>query len=222
MTANKILLVGATGRTAKHFIPLALDRGYDVVALVRNPDGITLSSERLTIIQGLPTEIKDVRHAMMDCSAVISFLSPLTRGAAISFRKINSPHVLEKSVFNLLEVMGEYSIRRIMVLSTVGAGDSWKYTPWYVKLLGKFTNFRIIFEDHTAQETLIQSSKTNWTIVRPVGLNEKEVSGQLFVTYNRTPMPFQMSRMLLAKFFVDNIFSDVYFHKMPMVSEKST
>jgi uncharacterized protein YbjT (DUF2867 family) len=169
--SNRILILGATGRTGKHAIPFALAQGYQVVALVRDPTKISVKSDSLTILTGLPTDIDDVRKAMKDCDAVLSLLSPLTRGEAISFRKINAPRILEKSIINALQVMDEYGIKRILILSSVGVGDSWKYAPWYVKLLVKLTNFKIIFADHNAQEGLIQASGTNWTIARPVGLN---------------------------------------------------
>jgi nucleoside-diphosphate-sugar epimerase len=217
--SNRILILGATGRTGKHAIPFALAQGYQVVALVRDPTKISVKSDSLTILTGLPTDIDDVRKAMKDCDAVLSLLSPLTRGDAISFRKINAPRILEKSIINALQVMDEYGIKRILILSSVGVGDSWKYAPWYVKLLVKLTNFKIIFADHNAQEGLIQASGTNWTIARPVGLNENETMGTLAVTYDHTPKPFQMSRKLLAKFFIDNLYTETYIHKTPMLSE---
>jgi uncharacterized protein YbjT (DUF2867 family) len=217
---KRILILGATGRTGKHAIPFALAQGYHVVALVRNPAKISVKSDDLTVIKGLSTDIDDVRKAMKGCDAVLSLLSPLTRGEAISFRKINAPHILEKSIANVLQVMGEYRVNRILILSSVGVGDSWQYTPWYVKLLIKLTNFKVIFDDHNAQEHLIQSSGTNWTIARPVGLNENETTGTLAITYDHIPKPFRMSRKLLAKFFIDNVYSETYFHKTPMLSEK--
>jgi len=218
--ANRILILGATGRTGKHAINFALAKGYQVLALVRNPAKISVKSEDLTIVTGLPTDIDDVRKAMEGCDAVLSLLSPLTRGEAISFRKINAPRILEKSITNVLQAMNEYGVKRILILSSVGVGDSWKYAPWYVKLLVKLTNFKVIFADHNAQEDLIQASGTNWTIARPVGLNENETMGTLAVTYDHTPKPFQMSRKLLAKFFIDNVYSEAYIHKTPMLSER--
>ena len=218
--SNRILILGATGRTGKHAIPFALAKGYQVVALVRNPAKINVKSDGITILTGLPTDIDDVRKAMKGCDAVLSFLAPLPHGAAISIRKIDRPRILEKSISNALAVMKEYDIKRIMILSTVGAGDSWKYNPWYVKLLATLTNFKVIFEDHNAQERLVQASGTNWTIARPVGLNENEIMGTLAVTYDHTPKPFQMSRELLAKFFIDNMYTETYIHKTPMLSER--
>lgn len=219
-SSKKVLIIGATGRTGKHAIQFALDKGYQVVALVRNPAKIKVSSNALTIITGLPTDIHDVRKAMEGCDAVLSLLSPLTRGEAISFRKIDPPRFLEKSMNIVLEVMKESGVKRILILSAVGAGSSWKYAPWYVKLLIRITNFKIIFKDHNAQESLIQHSETNWTIARPVGLNENETMGTLAVTYDQKLIPFQMSRKLLAKFFIDNLYTETYSRKMPMLSEK--
>lgn len=218
--SRKILILGATGRTARHAIPFALEKGYEVVALVRNPAKISLKNDRLTIVKGLPTVIEDVRKAMVGCDAVLNLLSPLTRGEAISFRKINPPRVLETSIANALEVMKAYGVKRILTLSSVGVGDSWKYNPWYVKLLVKLTNFKVIFADHNAQEELIRASGTDWTIARPAGLNDNDTLGTLVVSYNRTPKPFQISRKLLAKFFIDNLYSEEFVHKMPMLSER--
>ncbi|WP_316740687.1 NAD(P)-dependent oxidoreductase [Pedobacter antarcticus] len=218
--SKRILILGATGRTGKHAINFALAKGYQVVALVRNPAKISVQSDDLNIVTGLPTNIDDVRSAMNECDSVLSLLSPLTRGEAISFRKINAPRILEKSITNVLQVMNEYGVKRILILSSVGVGDSWKYAPWYVKLLVKLTNFKVIFADHNAQERLIQASETNWTIARPVGLNEKETMGTLAVSYDHTPKPFQMSRKLLAKFFIDNLYDETYVNKMPMLAER--
>lgn len=199
---------------------MALEKGYEVVALVRNPAKIVVKHDRLTIVEGLPVNIDDIRKAMEGCDVVLSLLSPLTRGEAISFRKINAPRILEKSMINVVRVMNEYGVKRILILSSVGVGNSWKYTPWYVKVLVRLTNFKVIFADHNAQEDLIQTSGTNWTIARPAGLNENETIGTLAVTYDHTPKPFQMSRKLLAKFFIDNLYSKDFIHKMPMLSEK--
>jgi putative NADH-flavin reductase len=122
--SRKVLILGATGRTGKHAIPLALEKGYQVVALVRNPAKIAIKHDGLTIVEGLPANIDDIRKAMEGCDAVLSLLSPLTRGEAISFRKINAPRILEKSITNVLQVMNESGVKRLLILSSVGVGNS--------------------------------------------------------------------------------------------------
>ena len=47
-----IALFGATGRTGIEFLKLALEEGYAVKALVRNPSKVTIQNERLALTQG--------------------------------------------------------------------------------------------------------------------------------------------------------------------------
>jgi uncharacterized protein YbjT (DUF2867 family) len=218
--SKRILIFGATGRTGQHAIKFALEKGYNVTVLVRNPGKIGLSSDRLTVMEGLPTNIEDVRRAMEGCDAVMSFLSALPGNEGFSFKKVSPPHTLEKSISNAIRAMEEYGIKRMMTLSSIGAGNSYKYAPWFMRLMFKITNFKIVFADHNAQEKLIQRSDLNWTIVRPVALNDNETMGTLVITYDKTPKPFKMSRKQLAKFFIDNLHTANYNYKTPILSEK--
>ncbi|WP_082461507.1 NAD(P)H-binding protein [Pedobacter sp. PACM 27299] len=89
-----------------------------------------------------------------------------------------------------------------------------------MKLLVKLTNFKVIFVDHNAQEDLIRASETDWKIARPAGLNDNDTLGTSVVSYDRSPKPFQISRKLLAKFFIDNLYSEGFVLPIPMLSER--
>ena len=217
---KRILLFGGTGRTGELIIDYALKNGYAVNALARNPEKISTKSEHLNVIKGTPTNIEDVRNAMKDCNVVISVLSALPEKDSISFRKIEPPHILETSIGNALKVMKELGKRRIITLSSIGVGDSYPYAPWYMKLFIKISNFKIVFADHDKEENLLRNSSLDWTIARPVALNNKTEIGQLVVSYGKTPKPFKMSRMQLAKFLVDSIDDKNMIGKEPILSEK--
>jgi hypothetical protein len=47
-----IALFGATGGTGKQFLPLALDAGYKVKAMVRTPSNVETKHENLTLVEG--------------------------------------------------------------------------------------------------------------------------------------------------------------------------
>ena len=47
-----IALFGATGGTGKHFLPLALEAGYKVKAMVRTPSKVETKHANLTLIEG--------------------------------------------------------------------------------------------------------------------------------------------------------------------------
>jgi NAD(P)-dependent dehydrogenase (short-subunit alcohol dehydrogenase family) len=53
MSAKSTFLVfGATGRTGKHFVSLALQEGHKVRALVRNPEKVTIQDSNLELHKG--------------------------------------------------------------------------------------------------------------------------------------------------------------------------
>jgi len=218
---KRILIYGASGRTGKLVLEYALSKGYAVTALVRSPNKITLKADELTILKGTPTNIQDVRKAMEGCNFVINVLSALSEKESISFKKIIPPNILEKSISNTIECMQEYRIKRIISLSSIGVGNSYKFAPWFMKLFIKISNFKIVFADHNQQEQLLINSNLDWTIVRPVGLNNNETLGKLVVTYDKTPSPFKMSRKQLAKFIVDSLDKSEFNHKSPILSEQN-
>ncbi len=217
---KRILLYGATGRTGGLIVDYALQKGYAVTALVRSPEKLTVQSEHLTVLKGQPTNLADVRKAMQGCDFVVSALAALSESEILSFRKIPAPHVLETTMRNTIAVMGELGLKRIVTLSSIGASESRPYAPWYMRLMIRLTNFKIVFADHAAQEEFLRSSHLEWTLARPVALNNDEELGRLVVSYDTTPSPFKMSRRQLAKFMVDCLASSDFVRKAPLLSEK--
>lgn len=217
---KRILLYGATGRTGSLLVAYALQQGYAVTALVRNPDKLTIKSEHLTVIRGQPTNPDDVRQAMRGCDFVISTLSALNESESFSRKKITPPHTLETTMRHTIAGMAEFGLKRIVTLSSIGVGDSWPYAPWYMRLAIKLTNFKITFADHDRQEILLRETDLAWTIARPVALKDHDQLGELVVRYDRTPAPFRMGRRLLAKFMVDCLSSNEFVRKAPLLAEK--
>lgn len=212
---QRILLFGATGRTGQLLMHYALEKGYAVTALVRNPEKIKLQSPQLTVIKGLPTNAEDVRKAIADCDIVISTLSALADKDSMSFKKIVPPHTLERSIQNVLAA----GKRRIITLSSIGAGNSYHLAPWYMRLFIRISNFKIVFADHNKQESLLMQSGMDWTIARPVALNNEMEVKQLVISYDQRPSPFKMSRRQLAQFMVDCIDDQQMIGKAPILSE---
>jgi putative NADH-flavin reductase len=216
---KRILLYGATGRTGSHVLTQALGRGYDVTALVRDPMMVAVNTEKLKVIGGLTTHIEDVRKAMEGCDIVISTLGGLHQSEILKLGKIDPPHILEQSIRHTITCMDEKGIKRIVVQTALGAGDSYEHVPWIMRTLIKYTHFKIVYDDHNMQEQLLQESDLDWIIVRPVGLNNGEDNKKLNITLDGAPPKFQISRKLVARFMLDCAESDVYLHKAPAISE---
>jgi putative NADH-flavin reductase len=217
---NHILLFGATGRTGLQVLKYALEKGYSVTALVRNPEKLTIKSDKLTIIKGLPTDIDDVRKAMIGCDRVISALNPISEKDLATLKRIEPPQILEKSIRNAITCMGEKSIKKIAVVSSIGIGDTYLLSPWFMRLLGKITNFRNSYDDHNQQEALLMNSNLDWVITRPVSLNNNETLQNLVIDYDKKPSPFKISRKQLAHFLVDCLETEEFFKKALILSEK--
>lgn len=216
---KRILLYGGTGRTGELIVDYALQQGYAVTTLVRNPAKFRRQSDHLTVVHGLPTSLDDVRRAMQGCDYVVMALSALPESDAFSRRKITPPHTLETTMRHTVAVMREYGLKRIVTLSSIGASESWPYAPWYMRLAIKLTNFKVTFADHNAQEALLRQSDLDWTIARPVALNNHEAAGKLVVSYDHTPSPFAISRRQLARFMVDCLASREFVHRAPLLAE---
>jgi putative NADH-flavin reductase len=219
----KLLALGATGRTGRFVVQYALDSGYDVVALVRNPAKIAASSSKLSIITGTPENAGDVEAAIKGCDAVISTLDN-NRSSDLPWAKpVSPPAFMKQSISHTVNAMRTRGIRRIVVVSALGAGDSFPYAPFITRVLARRTNLRLSYADHEAQEEVLKNSELDWTCVRPAILTNGTSLKPLVVSYEGRPKPaLTITRVLVARFLVDIVTKPEFFRKMPIVSERSS
>lgn len=76
MTNSKytFLVFGATGKTGKHFVSIALNEGHKVIALVRNPEKVDAQNPNLKLIKGSITNYHEIDELLNDVDFVISML----------------------------------------------------------------------------------------------------------------------------------------------------
>jgi putative NADH-flavin reductase len=78
----RVSVFGASGGIGRLVVTELLDRGDDVVALVRTPSKLDITHERLTVITGELSDPSAIHAVVAGSEAVISALGPaLTRGA---------------------------------------------------------------------------------------------------------------------------------------------
>jgi putative NADH-flavin reductase len=214
-----LLLLGATGRTGLQVLNYALSKGYHIRALVRDPSKFIHKSDNIQLIQGTPVNINDVRKAAAGCDAVISSLNNPRASESLWAKPINSPTLMTDSIQNTLTVMHEMGIRRIIVQTGAGAGDSFAGMPLFMKGLIRFTGLKYVYADHDGQEKVLKDSDLDWTIVRPVGLTDKDEVKELAIARGDKHTSF-ISRKAVAKFMVDCLENPEYIRKAPIISEK--
>lgn len=165
------LLLGATGRTGKHVVSELLSQGHTAVALVRTPGSLSPRAG-LTVVTGSPLSKSDIQAALsaaapsLTPSAAIVTLNTVRTSDSPFAPQLSPRRFLADSCANACEVLEQAGIRRIVVMSTAGVGDSWANLPWVSKAFMGWTNVKYALEDHNLVDKEIRSTSMDWTLVR--------------------------------------------------------
>lgn len=217
----KILVLGATGRTGNVIVKQALERGLHVNALVRDTARLASRDDQLKIFEGTPYEKKDIEKAIKGVDAVISALNVNRKSDFPWARLVAPPDLMSRSIANSVELMKAQGIKRIIVISAAGAGDSKENTPGWFRWIINNSNIKYAYRDHDRQEELLKASGLDWTALRPTGLSGKESDKKLVITTKDGPRPgFMISRQAVAKFILDILEDPEYYSKAPVISQR--
>ena len=179
-----IAVVGASGLTASECVYQALQNGDNVVGLTRNPANLKipkgsggsdadkpLTDPKLTMIAGDVTKKADVDKIFeQDIDGVVVALGGKTADVGES--------MLTDGTKNVIAAMKEKDIKRIVVVTSIGAGDSKDQAPFFFKIL-MMTAMKKIFNDKNNQEKVVSESGLEYCIVRPGGLTVERKYRQL-------------------------------------------
>lgn len=216
----KILILGATGRTGKLILEEALNQGYLVNCLVREPEKIKKNQDNLKILKGTPEHIPDLENALKDCDILISALN-ISRKTDFPWSKLRTPITLMSDVMrNIVSLSNKHKIKRIVVCSAWGVAETEKNIPFWFRWLVKKSNIGIAYKDHERQENELKNSKLDWTVVRPTGLTNFKNDKKIIESYNNRPKPkLTISRKNVAKFMVNSLKRDDLIGRMIVISE---
>jgi uncharacterized protein YbjT (DUF2867 family) len=218
---QRILVLGGTGRTGQLVIDEALKRGAQVVALVRRPQALTRTDARLTVVAGDPSSANDVAGAMKGCDAVISALNNNRTSDAPWAKPVSPAGFMAGVMRNVLAAANAQGVRRVVLMSAAGAGDSFDDMPWIMRWLVRKTNLGHTFRDHDEQEALLKASGLDWTILRPVGLHDGEPRGSLIFSVRKDPKPaMRISRRSVARQLVASVADRATIGSAPVLSER--
>lgn len=212
MTNNhKIAIIGGTGKVGRYIAAAALQQGYQVRMLVRNPgklkDGL---DSRIEILQGSAENRDHIRQLLQDCHAVVNaFGQPL--GEAPLYSTVTSM---------VLEIMNELEISRYIGVT----GGSLTLEGDRKRLMNKVgvLLFRIFFpamiKDKQREAAIIQQyCNIEWTLIRLPFVVEGKESGH--IKEHLTDMPgFKISNRDIASFIIRQTTEAKYIHKSPFIA----
>lgn len=152
----RLFILGATGRTGRELIEIALARGHQVTAFVRSPAKIGRRDGRLTVVKGDPRSVDDLDRALPGHDAVLSALGPRPKEA------LTRTTLLEEAASSAMDAMRHSGVRRFLVVSSAMLFPGGGPVAALLRLvLGPH------IRDLKSMEETVRENPIEWTIARP-------------------------------------------------------
>lgn len=184
----KVFVIGATGRTGREILSLAIPRGHTVTAYVRSPHKITAHDERIIVCTGSPTDEDSLANAMLNHDAVLSVLGPVDASMA--------GMLLRKSALAATRAMQRAHVERLVILSASAL------FPGFLTGIARRI-LRTHMQDCLAMEKIVEASDLAWTIARPPRLTNGDATAYRSREGAPPKMGFVLSRRAVASFMLD-------------------
>lgn len=207
----KIAIFGSTGGTGKEIVKQALEQGHEITALVRDPQKLSSSDKRVSIIKGDVLNKDDVLKVLQGNDAVL---------VALGVKPPSNAKVVGPGTKNIIGAMKASNVKRLIVESAMFMDDTVRKNSFLISLLTK-TFMKGLYTDKLVQEAAIRESDLEWVIVRPVGLaNGPKMETYRFGENLKLKGLFPMiSRADVANFMLKQLSSDTNLHKAVLVAK---
>jgi uncharacterized protein YbjT (DUF2867 family) len=203
----KVLVIGATGATGVHAVKMLLAAGHEVTAYARNPASVTEAHAKLRVAQGDARDAAALDAAVAGQDAVLCAFGP---------RSLEKSDVQEVLYRNLVASMKKHNVKRIVNLSAWGAGDSAKHMNLFFKVFSK-TVLRHVWPDKERGERTLLDAGLDYVNVRPGRLVNEPARGGVKAGLAPGGMKSELTREDLARFMVDQLTSDAWLRRSPLV-----
>lgn len=161
----KITVVGGSRGTGALVARQAASAGHEVRTVSRSPGAPIAGVEQLALDA---TDVGALQPAVKGADAVI-----VTVGAPAKAGETPRTDIT-RAVIAAMEAEG---VRRILVQSSWGVGDSYDSMPFVMKRLVVPLILKQALVDHGLQEGLLAQSGLDWTVLRPGGLTNDAAAG---------------------------------------------
>lgn len=210
----KVAIYGATGIVGSAITKEALAQGYEVTVLTRDAKRVKEASSKLTVIEGPVTDRATVRKVLEGQDAVIQSLGIGGKGDGNPTTFVSEANKL------VMEEMKRMKVRRLIAISVIGAGDSWKFLPWiYRKLMPIMMKwFKAIIDDKNRMEPMIERSGLDWTIVRCTTVKEAPAKENVKTSLDGKDIKYSIAAPDMAKFVVSQLSDNRFMFKTPVIS----
>lgn len=202
----KIAIFGASGKTGRHVVIQALEKGCSVNAFVRDPSKLQIDDPNLKFFVGDVLKPNTFGHALMDVDVVVVTLNGL----------------MAEGIKNIVSEMRLRHVKRIILLSSYPMSGSSEGIN-YLKSSGmdqqKIESIMPTIKDKKTQEELVMESNFIWTIIRPTFLKDEPKTGNYQVKQNAEfDIKNGINRADVAEFIVEILTSNEWDNKVVSIS----
>ena len=173
----KVVVFGAAGGIGRQVVAQALESGYHVTAVARDPRKLTLAHERLVVAQGDVLDLPSIARTLDGAEAVVS---------TIGLDTFKPTTLYSQGTRNIIAAMKGKGLRRFIGVSASGFHID-ENDPPLLRYLGKPIISRILKEmyaDLARMERIVRDSDCDWTIIVPPKLTDGPRTGNYRVAIN--------------------------------------
>jgi putative NADH-flavin reductase len=196
---RRIVVIGANGGIGKQAVVQALEQGYVVVAVVRNPDSLGLSHPKLAIKKADVMKPDSLEDILKKDDVVISAIGKNSTGETTLYSQGDR---------HILQAMMHAGASRFFAISAGGL----EVNPTHNLLLRWATKnilqrvLKNMYADLIRMEHVVKGSDLNWTLMRPPRLTDGAAKGNYRFSINDfVKNGQQISRADVAGFMLNNL-----------------
>lgn len=205
MTTKRILVIGASQGTGAIAVKRGIAGGHRVTAFARSPEKLRLEHTLLDKRVGDFHDEKSVAAAVPGHDAVIITASPTSLKG---FRQ--NPDFFSKGTRFVIDAMKANGVKRLVLLSALGVGDSRPLVPFIVRMILVNGILKEAFRDHGVQEEMAKESGLEWVSARPGRLHDGPGEGRYVKRTDIGKVPSAIARQDVADFLVEAAITDAW------------
>ncbi len=215
----KVLVVGGSRGTGAAVVAELAGRGHLVTTYARSAGADGEGSDAVRHVAGDVLDRDELGKAMIgqDAVAVTLGISDNPFRVRVTRRATSPLDIRSRGTREVISAMREHGVRRLVVQSTYGIGETYARLPLGLKLFFTLA-IRPQVTDHERQERLVRESGLSWTIIRPVVLNDEPATSPPYVGLDDRVPSMKVSRRQVAEVTADALETDELARRVLSVS----
>jgi putative NADH-flavin reductase len=209
MKYGKLAIIGGNGKAGSYIAKKALEEGFQVRMLVRNPDKLTFTDERIEVVKGDARDTNSIRLLLSNCDFIINTLG----------QPVKEVPIYSTVTKSILTIMKELGIRRYIGVTGASLDVKGDQKTLINKIGAKI--FRWIFTnmmaDREKELEILSGSDVDWTLVRLPFILVAPSLGDIKESLTNTP-GMKISNTDIANFLINQINDCQYVRKAPFIS----